>query len=93
MIREFLVYLMAGGAIVAVSWAVEGWAWFQNLESNAKQWFIFGSSVVLAVGAWGINTYVPSATLDSLQPVFAILATLFASVFLGQAFHFYEKKN
>lgn len=91
-LSQFLVWLTAGGSIVAVSWLCEKWAWFQAQEKDIKQYVIFGSSAVLSIAAQLFMTYVDPAVLEMLTPYFAMLSTIFGSVFLGQAFFRLMKK-
>jgi hypothetical protein len=89
--NDLLTWLVGGGAIIAVSWLFERWAWFQSLAAGSKQFLTYGASVVLAVGAWAVVTYVSPAVLAQLAPVFSILITTFVSIFLGQGFHAVDK--
>lgn len=91
-LNEFLVWLSSGGSIVFVSWIAERWAWFQSLGKEAKQWFIYGSSVILSFVAYSVVTFVSPEVLAQLAPFFTILSATFVSVFLGQAFHFMSNK-
>ena len=86
-LNDFLVWLSGAGGIIAVSYFAEKSSWFQAKSSEAKQWLIFGASAVLAIGAYSVVTYVSPALLSQLAPFFTILSTLFASIFVGQAFH------
>jgi hypothetical protein len=92
-LNDFLVWLTGGGAIIAISWLFERWAWFQAQTANLKQMLVFGSSAALSIGAWAVVTYVPADVLSQIAPVFAILAATFVSVFLGQMFHAIVKKQ
>ena len=90
---EFLVWLTSGGSIVAVSWLADKSAWFQSLSKEAKEYVIYGASVVLSLGAYAVNTYVPAEVMAQLAPIFAILATSFGSIFLGRIFHSLKKAD
>lgn len=90
-LTQFLVWLTGGGSIVAVSWLFENWAWFQAQTAQLKQMLTFGASAVLSLGAWAVTTYVSASVLAQIAPVFMILSTLFASIFVGQLFHSFAK--
>ncbi len=86
-LNEFLVWLTAGGASVAASWLLEKFSWFQNLEASVKQLVFFGACLVLSLGAFAVQTYVPEAVLAQLAPWFLIVSSTFAAVFIGTGFH------
>ena len=90
-LQEFLVWLVSGGSIVAVSWLAEKSAWFQGLGKESKEYVIYGASVALSFGAYAVNTYVSPDVLNQLAPLFGILATTFGSIFLGRMFHSFRK--
>ena len=91
-LTDFLVWLTAGGSIIAFSWLAERWAWFQLQTSNMKQGIMFGACVVLSLGAFAIQQYVPVETLNALAPWFGIVASIFVSLFLSKTFHQADKK-
>ena len=86
-LTDFLIWLVVGGSIIAVSWAFERMNWYQVLSSNAKQWVFFGACAVVSLSSYYVQTYVPVANLQALAPVFQILAGLFIALFLGNQFH------
>lgn len=90
-LNEFLVWLSSGGSIVFVSWIAERWAWFQAQTKEAKQWLIYGSSVGLSFIAYTVSTYASPELLSQLAPFFTIMSVSFVSIFLGQAFHYFNK--
>lgn len=76
-----------GGSILAVSWGLERMKWFQALSSETKDYTIFGAAAVVGCGALAIITYVPAVMLGAIAPYFAILASIFVTVFLAKVFH------
>ncbi len=84
---EFLVWLVSGGSIVAVSWLCERWAWFQKQTPDVKEYFVYGMSVALSISAYCVNTFVDPAILEKLAPIFAIASATFISIFIGKLFH------
>lgn len=92
-LQEFLVYLTAGGSIVAISWLAERWVWFQAQGKEVKQYIIFGASAALSIAAHLAATNIDPFMLEKLAPFFTILSTTFGSIFLGQAFFRAMKKE
>ena len=86
-LNDFLVWLMAGGSVIAWSWVMEQVAWFQNLSSGQRKWTQYGGSTLIGLAALAVTTYVPVATLDAIAPWFAIIAGIFGMVFINQAAH------
>ncbi len=83
----FLLWMTAGGSVVAVSWILEQVAWFQSLEAGKKRWLQYGLSAFVGIAALAIKQFVPEATLEMLTPYFAVLVGVFAPVFLNQMSH------
>ena len=86
-IYDFLIWLVAGGSAVAVSWIAERVPQFQALEPGQKKWIQYGASVVIACAALAIQYYVPKEALEAAAPYFAIAAGLFGTFFVNQASH------
>ena len=87
-LQDFLMWLIgAGGSIMVVSWIAERIPAFQDLSSAARQYIMFGAAALVGCGSLVVMTYVPSATLDAITPYFLIVASVFATVFLGNTFH------
>lgn len=84
---EFLIWLGAGGSIIAVSWMFEKFGWFQSLSSMAKRWIMFGMCVLIAGGAFAIQTFVPVEILALIAPWFKIVAGIFGALFISESFH------
>ena len=91
-LNEFLLWLgSASGASGVASFILERIPAFHKLASEAKQWVYFFVCLVLSVGSYSIITYVPADILEQIAPFFALVAAVFASVFLGSVFHQYDK--
>lgn len=90
-LNDFLVFLGGVGGVAAVSWVLEYFGLFQNLEAKQKQLVYFLLCVVVALSAYGIKTYVPVEILDQIEPFFEIVAVIFAYQFLGTKYHYATK--
>lgn len=92
-IYEFLAWLVSGGGSVAVfSWFAERWPWFQALSSPQKFWSSMAASVALALGAWGVVSYVPPEILEQLSVPFSVVIGI-VTIYLGkEGFHNQQKK-
>jgi hypothetical protein len=90
-LAQALQYVVSGGSVVLVamfaSWAAENWLWFQALATAAKQSLMVGVCLVLALGAWAVQKYVPAATLDDLAAPFGIVVVTIAGLLANQSFH------
>lgn len=86
-LENFLLWLVAGGSVVAVSWIMEQVAWFQNLSSKQRQWLQYVCASGLGIVALAVQTYVPSETLKVMAPYFGVIAGTFGMVFLNQIAH------
>jgi len=86
-LNDFLVWLMSGGAVVAVSWIFEEIEWFQSLSPKTKRYFQYGLSVLFGVSALLVQQFVPADVLKMLNPYFEILAATFGMIFLNQVAH------
>jgi hypothetical protein len=92
-LMDFLTLLItAGGAAAVASWVLERIPKYANMANPSdKQWIYFGVCAVLALGAYCVITFVSPAVLQAIAPFFAIVASVFSSVFLGTAFHSNDK--
>ena len=91
-LKEFLTWLLSsGGSSAVVSFILERVPAFQKLESEQKRWGFFLACVLVSVGSYLTLTYVPKEVLDQIAPFFALIATVFISVFTGSAFHKVDK--
>jgi len=86
-VYDFLIWLVAGGSAVAVSWVAERIPKFQELDSAQKRWIQYGASVLIACAALAIQYYVPKEYLEAVAPYFAVAAGLFGTFFINQASH------
>jgi len=86
-INNALVYLSGVGVIVAISWLWDYFNWFPNAEPKNKKLILFGISVVVALSAYAIKTYVPVEIINQAGPFFGIIALIFANLFIGEGFH------
>lgn len=76
-LTQFLTWLItSAGASAVASFLLERLAAFQAQPATRKPWIVYGASVVIALAAYAVQTYVPADVLAQLQPVFAILAGL-----------------
>ena len=93
-LNEFLVWLFSGGgAIIATSWLVERWPWFQTLAASTKEFLLFASAAIISCGAYAVVSFVPQATLDQIAPWFLIVSGVLSSVFVGKLFHSADKRD
>lgn len=91
--NEFISWLVfGGGSVLASSFLLERWAWFQTLKSENKQLLSYVSASSLGIGAYALITYAP-VFVDAAQPYFLILASTFVSIFLSNTFHSADKKE
>jgi len=90
-LNEFLVWLTAGGSIIAVSFFAERWTKFQELSSEAKLWFMFASCTFVSLCAFAILQFVPIDMLNRFAPWFAVISANFYALFISKAFHLVDK--
>lgn len=91
-INEVLQWLLgSGGVVIAVSWIVERWAWFQAKAANVKEWLFFGFTAIVWVAAYLVVTYVPATVIAAIQPYFLGVSGLFITVVVGKLFHQADK--
>ena len=92
-LNEFLTLLLtAGGSAAVASWILERIPVYAAIAlAETKRWVFFGVCVVLALGSYMVITFVSPVVLQALAPYFAIIASVFASVFFGSAFHNADK--
>ena len=75
--------IWSGGALLIASWVLDKIPAFAKLSSDAKKYINMAVSVVLALGAYAVITYVPAATFTLLDPWFKIVAGVIA-LYSGQ---------
>ena len=85
---QFLTWLAsAGGAAATLSFILERIPQFQDLDSNYKSWVNLGGTIVLALSAFAVLTYVPAATLALLAPWFKVVAACVVAWLASQVAH------
>jgi hypothetical protein len=91
--EQFLNWLLyGGGAVMASSWLLEQWAWFQGKTAKMKQFIAYSVSALFGVGAYAMVTF-GSELISKAEPFFMILASVFSMIFLNNAFHKLNKGN
>lgn len=92
MLEDFLLWLVAsGGSIAVVSWVFERLKWFQDQPSTTKDYIIFLASIVVGILAQLGLTYLPKEVIEVLTPYFAVVYSIFGTVFLAKGFHKVDK--
>jgi hypothetical protein len=86
-LSNFLLWMVTGGSVIAVSWLCERWKWFQAQTPDNKKYIQYGASALLGIAALLVQNYVTTAILELMQPYFAVLAAVFGMLFLNQAAH------
>lgn len=87
LLKDFLTFLGGVGVVAAVSWVWDYFGWGATMDAKKKQMIFFGVCVVVALLAYCVTVFVPASTLDQIAPFFAVVATIFAYLFLGSNFH------
>lgn len=87
-LTQFLTWLAsAAGATAFLSFVAERIPAFQALSASAKGYVMLGGSIVLAMIAFAILTYVPPAALEQLKPWFQVLYGVIAAWLANQFAH------
>lgn len=87
-LRDFLIWIASsGGAAVALSFIAERSEKFKALPSATKQYIQLGGSLVLALSAYAVMTYVPESVLTALLPWFQIVAGVLGTGLVNQIAH------
>lgn len=90
-LNEVLYWLLnSGGSITVVSWLLERWAWYQEQDANKKEMVFFVLSALVSLVAMAIINFVPAEVLAQIAPVFQAIYGVFATVYLGKAFHKFD---
>ena len=87
LLKDFLTFLGGVGVVAAVSWVWEYFGWGAAMDAKKKQMIFFAVCVVVALAAYATTVYVPQTVLDQIAPFFAVVATIFTYLFLGNNFH------
>ena len=82
---SWLIY--SGGAILVGSWILDRIPAFNALASEAQKYINMIVSIVLALGAYAVITYVPAATFALLDPWFKIAAGIVVLYSAQQTVH------
>jgi hypothetical protein len=75
--------IWSGGALLIASWILDKIPAFVTLPPDGKKYINMAVSVILALGAYAVITYVPAATFALLDPWFKIVAGVIA-LYSGQ---------
>lgn len=87
-LTDFLIWLgSAAGATAFLSFVAERLPAFQALSPQAKSYTMLGGSVVIALAAYAVLTYVPAETLAQLAPVFQVVYGVVAAWLANQFAH------
>jgi len=85
---EFLILLGTGaGAMGAASFLLERWAWFQALKAETRGLVVLCVAVVVALIAFAVARFVPSAILQELQVWFQVVYTVVIYWLASQVAH------
>lgn len=92
-LTQFLAWLAnSGGAAIAISWIAERLPWYQSLTSYQKEYsFVLATIAVAILGYLGL-TYIPPQALKDIAPIFGVVYSTFAALFVGKGFHQVDKK-
>jgi hypothetical protein len=85
-INDFLVWLTGGGFIIATSWVLGQFDWYNMLAEKTRQLVFFAISAVIGGGSYAVVTYVPQETLLSIAPYFLIVSTVFTYIFIDKMY-------
>lgn len=86
--REFLTWLASSaGAGAALSFIAERIPAFQKLKPEHKSLIHLAGSLLIALSAYAILTYVPPDVLVSLTPVFQVIAAVVGTWIANQVAH------
>ena len=87
-LSQFLIYVASGGGAAAlVSFAGERLPWFQRQTSRVKSYLMLGASIIVALGAWAVMTYVPADVLAQVRVPFQIVAGVVSAWLANQFAH------
>lgn len=91
-LNQLLVWLMAGGSVVVVSWGAENWGWFHSLEAGKKRLAMWASAAALGSAALAVTLFVPAEVLAAVAPFIKVILANFSMVFLGEVYHKFAKQ-
>ena len=82
---SFLTWLVTGGgSIMAASWILGRFPKYAALADSIKQIIFFCVASVFGVGAYFGMVYLPPTFIAQIQPIFVILAGVFAYTFFNK---------
>lgn len=91
---ECLIWLAtSGGSVLAVSWLLEQWGWYQVQSPKRKRNLFFIFSALVAIAAYCVLSFVPAEILNAVAPFFQIIYGTFVVIYLGADFHTVTKRN
>jgi uncharacterized membrane-anchored protein len=82
---SWIIY--GGGGILAASWLLERIKGFQAQSPENRRWITLAVSVVIALVAYAILAYVPSAVLAQLDPWLVVVSGTIILYSGGQVYH------
>ena len=87
-LSQFLIYVASGGGAAAlVSFAGERLPWFQRQTPRIKSYIMLGASVIVALGAWAVMTYVPAEVMAQVRVPFQLVAGVVSAWLANQFAH------
>lgn len=82
---SWLIY--SGGAILAASWVLDKIPAFVAAAEETRKYVNMGASIVLALAAYAVITYVPPSVFAVLDPWFKIAAGIIVLYSAQQTVH------
>jgi hypothetical protein len=79
--------IWSGGALLIASWILDKIPSFVALQPDPKRYINMAVSVILALAAYAVITYVPVAVFTALDPWFKIVAGVVALYSGQQLYH------
>lgn len=87
-LTQFLTWLAsAAGAAAALSFVAERVPAFQQLSADLKGYVMLAGSILLALAAYAVLTFVPADQLAQLAPWFQVLYGVVAAWIANQVAH------
>ena len=87
-LSQFLIYVASGGGAAAlVSFAGERLPWFQRQTARSKSYLMLSASVIVALGAWAVMTYVPAEVMAQVRVPFQLVAGVVSAWLANQFAH------
>jgi drug/metabolite transporter (DMT)-like permease len=93
-IGEFFKWILSsGGSIIAASWILDRFTFFQKFTADQKEWTFFGLSAAISVGAYLGVTYIPVQYITAATPYFLMISGTFLTVIVSKKFHQIDKAD